>query len=62
MRRVIFAALGLSIVVATLVPALADAWGSGVRVRGPYRSDGTYVQPHYRSAPNGNRFNNWSTK
>jgi hypothetical protein len=33
-----------------------------VRVRGYYRSNGTYVQPHYRSAPDGNFYNNWSTK
>ena len=33
-----------------------------VYVRGHYRSNGTYVQPHYRSAPDGNFFNNWSTK
>ena len=32
------------------------------RVRGYYRKDGTYVQPHYRSKPDGNPFNNWSTK
>ena len=33
-----------------------------VYVRGHYRSNGTYVQPHYRSAPDGKVFNNWSTK
>lgn len=25
-----------------------------------YRKDGTYVQPHYRSNPDGNPYNNWS--
>ncbi len=35
----------------------ADA---AVRVRGYYRKDGTYVQPHYRSNPDGNPYNNWS--
>lgn len=39
----------------------ADAGGS-VRVRGYYRKDGTYVRPHYRSAPDGIFSNNWSTK
>ena len=29
-------------------------------VRGYTRSDGTYVQPHYRSNPDGNTFNNYS--
>ena len=32
-----------------------------VRVRGYYRSNGTYVQPHYRSNPDGLLYNNWST-
>ena len=34
---------------------------AAVRVRGYYRSNGTYVQPHYRSYPDGNFYNNWST-
>lgn len=33
---------------------------SQVKVRGYYRKDGTYVQPHYRSNPDGNPYNNWS--
>jgi len=33
-----------------------------VKVRGYYRKDGTYVQPHYRSAPNSNMRDNWSYK
>lgn len=32
-----------------------------VKVRGYYRKDGTYVRPHYRSNPDGNVWNNWST-
>ncbi|MEK1925050.1 MAG: hypothetical protein AAAB11_06330 [Rhizobium giardinii] len=30
-------------------------------VNGYTRSNGTYVQPHYRSAPNGSRYDNYST-
>ena len=30
-------------------------------VRGYYRSNGTYVAPHYRSHADGNFYNNWST-
>lgn len=26
------------------------------------RRDGTYVQPHWRTAPDGNPHNNWSTR
>jgi len=32
-----------------------------VYVQGYYRSNGTYVQPHYRSNPDGYFYNNWST-
>ena len=31
-----------------------------VRVEGYYRRDGTYVQPHVRTAPDGNPYNNYS--
>ena len=34
-----------------------DAW-----VNGYYRSDGTYVQGHYRSAPDGQKWNNYGPK
>lgn len=37
------------------------ARGGPVYVRGYVRKDGTYVQPHMRSAPDGNFRNNWST-
>ena len=36
-------------------------YGSDVRVRGYTRSNGTYVAPHYRSAPDGDVYNNWSS-
>lgn len=29
-------------------------------IEGYYRSDGTYVRPHYRSKPDGNPYNNYS--
>lgn len=38
------------------------AWGGDVYVRPYVRSDGTYVQGHYRSAPDGNPWNNYSTR
>jgi len=31
-----------------------------VWVNGYYRTDGTYVRPHYRSYPDGIPYNNWS--
>ena len=33
-----------------------------VKVKGYYRKDGTYVQPHYRTAPNSTNRDNFSTK
>lgn len=36
--------------------ASADTW-----VRGYFRSNGTYVAPHFRSSPDGYFYNNWST-
>jgi hypothetical protein len=36
--------------------------GKPVHVKGYTKKDGTYVAPHYRSAPDGNKSNNWSTK
>ena len=33
---------------------------SSVHVKGYFRKDGTYVAPHYRSAPDKNPYNNWS--
>lgn len=42
---------------AIMSTAYADTY-----VRGYTRKDGTYVQPHYRSSPDGNPYNNWSTR
>ena len=39
------------------VPAIAD----DTYVRGYTRKDGTYVAPHWRSAPDSSYNNNWST-
>jgi hypothetical protein len=33
---------------------------AAVSVKGYYRKNGTYVQPHMRSNPDGNPYNNWS--
>ena len=49
------AALGLLFLTTT-------ALAGDVYVRGYFKSDGTYVQPHYRSSPNSTRLDNWSTK
>ena len=43
----------------TVVPTPVE--GGDTRVQGYYRTDGTYVAPHYRSAPDSSYNNNWST-
>ena len=47
------------IALSLLVPALVSAQ---VHVDGHVRRDGTYVPPHYRSAPDGNPYNNYSSR
>jgi hypothetical protein len=54
MRRLI---LGLSFI-ALATPAFAG----DVYVRGYYRDNGTYVQPHYRSSPNNTTYDNFSVR
>mgnify|MGYP001614013961 CR=1 FL=1 len=48
-------------VLIVLVLLGATAATAQVNVRGNVKADGTYVAPHYRSAPDGNFYNNWST-
>ena len=48
----------------TLSLAFAASFSFGqttVHVNGYYRSNGTYVQPYYRTSPNNTVFDNWST-
>jgi len=56
LRKFLLALLVGLLSVSSLV-FVADA---AVKVKGYYRKDGTYVQPHYRSNPDGNPYNNWS--
>ncbi len=53
--RVLLCFVALFIVLAEVAEAQ-----NRVRVRGYFRRDGTYVQPHYRTAPDGNPYNNYS--
>ena len=49
--------LSLLMLLGAVVPAIAG----DVFVPGRFRHDGTYVQPHMRSAPDSSFNNNWST-
>ena len=51
-----------TIVSLLLVSILATVSFADVYVHPYTRSDGTQVQGHYRSDPDGNRNNNWSTQ
>lgn len=60
--KTLTALLSMSVlVVVILVLVITTVANADVRVRGYYRSNGTYVQPHWRSDPDGNPHNNWST-
>lgn len=50
------------IICAVVLAAIAMPAVGQVRVRGHVRSDGTYVQPSVRTAPNSTRLDNWSTQ
>ena len=56
MKRSLTILLVVAIICLTTLTADAE-----VHVQGHFRSNGTYVQPHYRSNPDGNVSNNWST-
>jgi len=45
-----------------LLASVSSAVHADQHVRGHYRSNGTYVQPHYRSDRDGSYNNNWSTR
>ena len=52
--------VSLAIALALLIPSVSFAQYQYVN---PYvRSDGTFVQGHYRTQSNGNTWDNWSTR
>lgn len=51
--------IAMALLFCLVLPAVAFA--DNVWVEGYRRADGTYVEPHYRSAPNGSRYDNSST-
>ena len=57
MKKVIMM-IGLISVIGLNLNTAANAL---VLVDGYFKSNGTYVQPHYRSSPNSTKSDNWST-
>lgn len=45
-----------------IVPLVSNPVDAASRVKGYTKKNGTYVQPHFRSSPNRNKFDNWGTK
>lgn len=56
------AMLAVMVVAVSVVLFSSVAQAQSVRVRGYYRSNGTYIMPHWRSAPDHSVWNNWSTQ
>lgn len=52
----------IALLLAALVFSSAPSLAQDTYVRGYTRSDGTYVQPHYRTAPNNSLYDNYSTQ
>jgi hypothetical protein len=55
-----FSKLVISFIVCLTVAI--PAFAGDVYVKGYTRKDGSYVRPHYRTAPDSKRNNNWSTQ
>lgn len=49
-------------IILTMIAIGSSASARDVFVNGYVRQNGTYVQPHMRTAPNNNAFDNYSTK
>jgi hypothetical protein len=52
----------MKLFLAVLALIFATATLADTRVKGYYKKNGTYVQPHYRSSPNSTSNDNYSTK
>ncbi len=59
MKKLHILAILLALVISLFSVSVADA---ATRVRGYYRSNGTYVQSYYRTSPNYTKLDNYSTR
>ena len=50
------------VILISVIGVFGQTNSNHVKVKGYYRKDGTYVQPHYRTAPNATNRDNFSTK
>lgn len=56
MKKTLALLFAITTVFTFVIASSASVW-----VKGYYRSNGTYVSPHYRSNPDSSRYNNWSS-
>lgn len=49
-------------IIALILLTSVSGYAKSTYVSGHYRNNGSYVQPHYRSAPDSSKTNNWSSK
>ena len=61
MKANVYFALATFLILSWAMPVIAQ-YGRDTTVQGYTRQDGTYVPPHHRTAPDNNRFNNYSTQ
>ena len=59
MKKILSALLVIGMLI---IFAAGSAFARDTYVKGYYRSNGTYVQPHYRTSPDNSLLNNYSTK
>lgn len=52
----------MKLTIALILLASVSSYASDVFVHGYNRSNGTYVEPYHRSAPDASTFNNYSTR
>lgn len=52
----------IAVIMLILLGFTTTAFARDTNVRGYYRNDGTYVQPHMRTSPNSSPYDNYSTK
>ena len=70
MKATVIIACAIGLASALMVPGVATARGyrrgyslhSPVHVRSYIRHNGQYVGPHFRTAPNHTKLDNWSTR
>ncbi len=52
----------MKLLLAALALILSTSVLADTHVKGYYKQNGTYVEPHYRSSPNSTTYDNFSTK